>query len=104
VSATTLLGQYADWIAGKQVNLLADASQGRPLPRRPLITELAQGEEQRQIIRLIVAGQAIASFFGPPGIPADISRRCARRSTTCRTPSSGRGSAREDGRQSDAGS
>ena len=23
VSATTLLGQYADWIAGKQVNLLA---------------------------------------------------------------------------------
>ena len=74
VSATTLLGQYADWIAGKQVNLLAQMALRKDdrFPDVPLVTELAQGEEQRQIIRLIVAGQAIARpFFGPPGIPAD---------------------------------
>jgi tripartite-type tricarboxylate transporter receptor subunit TctC len=74
VSATTLLGQYADWIAGKQVNLLAQMALRKDdrFPDVPLITELAQSEEQRQIIRLIVAGQAIARpFFGPPGIPAD---------------------------------
>ena len=74
VSATTLLGQYADWIAGKQVNLLAQMALRKDdrFPDVPLITELAQNEEQRQIIRLIVAGQAIARpFFGPPGIPAD---------------------------------
>ena len=29
-------------------------------------------EEQRRVIRLVVAGQAIARpFFGPPGIPED---------------------------------
>jgi hypothetical protein len=93
VSATTLLGQYADWIAGKQVNLLAQMALRKDdrFPDVPLITELAQSEEQRQIIRLIVAGQAIARpFFGPPGIPRIAGRRCARRSTTrCRTPSSG---------------
>ena len=74
VSATTLLGQYADWIAGKQVNLLAQMALRKDdrFPDVPLVTELAQSDEQRQIIRLIVAGQAIARpFFGPPGIPAD---------------------------------
>jgi tripartite-type tricarboxylate transporter receptor subunit TctC len=74
VSATTLLGQYADWIAGKQVNLLAQMALRKDdrFPDVPLVTDLAQNEEQRQIIRLIVAGQAIARpFFGPPGIPAD---------------------------------
>jgi tripartite-type tricarboxylate transporter receptor subunit TctC len=74
VSATTLLGQYADWIAGKQVNLLAQMAlrKDERFPDVPLVTELAQSDEQRQIIRLIVAGQAIARpFFGPPGIPED---------------------------------
>jgi tripartite-type tricarboxylate transporter receptor subunit TctC len=74
VSATTLLGQYADWIAGKQVNLLAQMALRKDdrFPDVPLVTELAQSEEQRQIIRMIVAGQAIARpFFGPPGIPED---------------------------------
>jgi tripartite-type tricarboxylate transporter receptor subunit TctC len=74
VSATTLLGQYADWIAGKQVNLLAQMALRKDdrFPDVPLVTELAQSDEQRQVIRLIVAGQAIARpFFGPPGIPED---------------------------------
>ena len=74
VSATTLLGQYADWIAGKQVNLLAQMGLRKDdrFPDVPLVTELAQSDEERQVIRLIVAGQAIARpFFGPPGIPED---------------------------------
>ena len=69
VSATTLLGQYADWIAGKQVNLLAQMALRKDdrFPDVPLVTELAQSDEQRQVIRLIIA----RPFFGPPGIPED---------------------------------
>jgi tripartite-type tricarboxylate transporter receptor subunit TctC len=74
VSASTLLGQYADWISGKQVNLLVQMALRKDdrFPDVPLVTDLAQSDEQRQVIRLIVAGQAIARpFFGPPGIPED---------------------------------
>jgi tripartite-type tricarboxylate transporter receptor subunit TctC len=74
VSATTLLGQHAEWLAGGKVNLLAQMALRRDdrFPDVPLITDLAITDEQRQIIRLIVAGQAIARpFFGPPGIPTD---------------------------------
>jgi tripartite-type tricarboxylate transporter receptor subunit TctC len=74
VSASTLLGQHAEWLAGAKVNLLAQMALRKDdrFPAAPLITELATTEEQRQIIRLVVAGQAIARpFFGPPGIPAD---------------------------------
>ncbi len=74
VSATTLLGQHAEWLAGGKVNLLAQMALRKDdrFPDVPLITDLATTDEQRQIIRLIVAGQAIARpFFGPPGIPTD---------------------------------
>jgi tripartite-type tricarboxylate transporter receptor subunit TctC len=74
VSATTLLGQHAEWLANGKLNLLAQMALRKDdrFPGVPLVTDLASTQEQRQIIRLIVAAQAIARpFFGPPGIPAD---------------------------------
>ena len=42
------------------------------LPDVPLIMDLAQTEEQKQIFRLIFARQVLGRpFLGPPGIPAD---------------------------------
>ena len=82
-----------EWVEGKKVNLLVQMALRKDERFRdvPLITDLASNEEQRQIIRLIIAGQAIARpFFGPPGIPED--RKQALRAAfdrRCRTPSSG---------------
>jgi len=42
------------------------------LPDVPLVTDLAKTEEQRQILKLILARQVVGRpYFGPPGIPAD---------------------------------
>lgn len=74
VSATTLLGQHADWLAAGKLNLLVQMALRKDdrFAQVPLVTDLARSEEQRQVIRLVVAGQAIARpFFGPPGIPAE---------------------------------
>jgi len=74
MSATTLLGQHPEWIENKQINLLMQMGLKKDarFAGVPLVTDLATTEEQRQIIGLIVAGQAIARpFFGPPGIPED---------------------------------
>ena len=74
VSASTLIGQYPDWVEGKKVNLLAQMALRKDdrFAGVPLVSDFANNDEQRQIIRLIVAGQAIARpFFGPPGIPQD---------------------------------
>ena len=72
ISASTLVSQRPDWVKGDKVNLLAQMA-----PRKdkrfgavPLITDFATNDEQRQVIKLIIAGQAIARpFFAPPGIP-----------------------------------
>jgi tripartite-type tricarboxylate transporter receptor subunit TctC len=72
VSASTLLGQYADWIASRKVNLLLQMALRKDdrFADVPLVLDVAPGDEQRQVMRLVVAGQAIARpFFGPPGIP-----------------------------------
>src|SRR5262249_21775005 len=42
------------------------------IPDVPAVTDLAKGEEQRKMIRLILAGQAMARpYAAPPGIPPD---------------------------------
>ena len=42
------------------------------LPNVPLVVDLAKTAEQRAILRLIFARQALGRpFLGPPGIPAD---------------------------------
>ncbi len=50
----------------------------------PLITDLAKNDEQRQILKLIFARQALGRpYLAPPGVPADrVADRCARPSWT----------------------
>jgi tripartite-type tricarboxylate transporter receptor subunit TctC len=74
VSASTLLGQYADWVTGRKINLLLQMAlrKDERFADVPMVLNIASNDEQRQVMRLVVAGQAIARpFFGPPGIPDD---------------------------------
>jgi hypothetical protein len=42
------------------------------LPDVPLITEFARQDDQRAVLRLVLARQALGRpFLGPPGIPPD---------------------------------
>ena len=74
ISASTLVSQQPEWVAGKKVNLLVQMA-----PRKderfssvPLIGDLVQNDEQRHVVSLVIAGQAIARpFFAPPDIPED---------------------------------
>ncbi|HKA80735.1 MAG TPA: hypothetical protein VKD43_11920 [Xanthobacteraceae bacterium] len=64
-----------DWLRDKKLNLLAVFSLQRAsdMPADiPLIGDLASSDEQRQILRVHLAGQALGRpFFTSPGVPAD---------------------------------
>jgi tripartite-type tricarboxylate transporter receptor subunit TctC len=64
-----------DWLRDKKINLLAVFSLQRAadIPADvPLIGDLARNDEQRQILRVHLAGQALGRpFFTSPGVPAD---------------------------------
>ena len=52
------------------------------LPDVPLISEFAQTERQRQILKLILSRQTMGRpFMAPPGLPADRAAALRRRST-----------------------
>jgi tripartite-type tricarboxylate transporter receptor subunit TctC len=60
------------WYTGKKVNVLIQLSleKHEDLPKVPLITDLATNSEQRQILGLVFARQALGRpFLAPPGIP-----------------------------------
>src|SRR3954467_10155829 len=64
----------ANWGKEKKINILVQlALQKHPdLPDVPLITEQAKNEEQKQILTLIFARQALGRpYLAPPGIPFD---------------------------------
>ena len=64
----------ANWLKEKKINILIQlALQKHPdLPDVPLITEQAKNEEQKQILTLIFARQALGRpYLAPPGIPQD---------------------------------
>jgi tripartite-type tricarboxylate transporter receptor subunit TctC len=64
----------ASWIADKKVTILMQLSLAKhpDMPDVPLIVDLAKNEEQRQILRLIFARQALGRpYLAPPGIPTD---------------------------------
>jgi tripartite-type tricarboxylate transporter receptor subunit TctC len=66
--------QHPDWIRQKQINVLVQIAMTKEptLPDVPIITDFVSNPEQLQIIKLIVASQAMARpFFAPPGIPED---------------------------------
>jgi len=74
LSWSTLKGRYPHWLTGKKANILVQAGiKKQPeLPDVPSASELAKQPDQRQILKLMLIGQAMARpFAAPPGIPAD---------------------------------
>lgn len=73
-SYASLMSTHPEWVREKKVRVLAAASRLRipHLPDIPSVLELAKDEKDRQILALILAGEAMARpFVAPPGIPAD---------------------------------
>jgi tripartite-type tricarboxylate transporter receptor subunit TctC len=74
LSWSTLKGRYPHWLKDKKANILIQAGiKKQPeLPDVPSASELAKQPDQRQILKLMLIGQAMARpFAAPPGIPAD---------------------------------
>jgi tripartite-type tricarboxylate transporter receptor subunit TctC len=73
-SWSSMKSAQAAWLTENKVHILAQLalSKHADLPNVPLIIDLAQNDEQRQILRLIFARQGLGRpFLGPPGIPPD---------------------------------
>jgi len=74
LSWSTLKGRYPHWLKDKKANILVQAGIKKQLelPDVPSASELAKQADQRQILQLMLIGQAMARpFAAPPGIPAD---------------------------------
>jgi tripartite-type tricarboxylate transporter receptor subunit TctC len=74
LSWSTLKGRYPHWLKDKKANILVQAGiKKQPeLPDIPSASDLAKETDQRQILKLLLIGQAMARpFAAPPGIPAD---------------------------------
>jgi tripartite-type tricarboxylate transporter receptor subunit TctC len=70
----TIKTRHAEWLANKQINLLVQAGlrKAPELPDVPFAADLTKTDEQRQILRLVLASQGMARpFAAPPGLPAD---------------------------------
>jgi tripartite-type tricarboxylate transporter receptor subunit TctC len=68
----TSLKSQKNWLP--QINLLAqfNLEKNADLPNVPVALERAAGDEQRQVLRLLIAGQYVGRpFFTSPDIPAD---------------------------------
>jgi tripartite-type tricarboxylate transporter receptor subunit TctC len=64
----------AAWLTDKKITILMQLSLEKhpDLPDVPLITDLATNDEQRAILKLIFARQALGRpYLAPPGVPAD---------------------------------
>jgi tripartite-type tricarboxylate transporter receptor subunit TctC len=62
------------WVRDKKINILVQLALQKhaDLPNVPLVTDQAKTEEQRQILTLIFARQALGRpYLAPPGVPAD---------------------------------
>jgi tripartite-type tricarboxylate transporter receptor subunit TctC len=73
-SYASLMSTHADWQKGGKLNFLAAASRSRitALPDVPSVLELASNERQRQVLSVILSGEAMARpFLAPPGIPPE---------------------------------
>jgi tripartite-type tricarboxylate transporter receptor subunit TctC len=73
-SWSSMKSAQASWLTENKVHILAQLALSKhpDLPNVPLIVDLAQTDEQRQILRAIFARQGLGRpFVGPPGIPPD---------------------------------
>jgi len=77
LSWSTVKTRHLDWIAAKKVNIPVQVGLRKEadIAEVPIVVDLAKGDEQTQIVRLILASQEMARpFVAPPGIPADRKR------------------------------
>ena len=73
-SWSSVVSTRASWLKEKKISILMQLSLEKhpDLPDVPLITELAKNDEQRAILRLIFARQALGRpYLAPPDVPAD---------------------------------
>jgi tripartite-type tricarboxylate transporter receptor subunit TctC len=73
-SLSSLRQMRPDWLATKQFNPIVQLNleKSPDLPDVPAITEYAQTQAQRQILKLVLSRQSMARpFAAPPGVPAD---------------------------------
>jgi tripartite-type tricarboxylate transporter receptor subunit TctC len=73
-SWSSVIATRKDWYDGKKVNVLVQLAlqKHEDLPNVPLILDLAKTPEQKQILTLVFARQALGRpFVAPPGVPAD---------------------------------
>jgi tripartite-type tricarboxylate transporter receptor subunit TctC len=77
LSWSTVKTRHLDWVTAKKVNIPVQAglTKEAEIPDVPVVTDFVKGEEQMQIVRLILASQEMARpFVAPPGIPEDRKR------------------------------
>jgi hypothetical protein len=73
-SWSSVISTRMSWFKEKKVHVLMQLAleKHEDLPNVPLVVDMAKTPEQRAILRLIFARQALGRpFLGPPGIPAD---------------------------------
>jgi tripartite-type tricarboxylate transporter receptor subunit TctC len=74
ISWSTIKAAHPDWMPNHSVNVLVQAAlrKADEIADVPLATELAKSPEQLQILKVLMASQAMARpFAAPPDIPAD---------------------------------
>jgi tripartite-type tricarboxylate transporter receptor subunit TctC len=73
-SWSSIKTNHAAWVKDGTLKILAQlALEKHPdLPQVPLIMDMVKTPEQRQLLRLVFAGQVMGRpFLAPPGVPAD---------------------------------
>jgi tripartite-type tricarboxylate transporter receptor subunit TctC len=73
-SWSSVLATQKAWYDGKKINVLAQLALNKhpDLPDVPLILDLAKTPEQKQILTLVFARQALGRpYLAPPGVPKD---------------------------------
>ncbi len=74
ISWSTVKSRHMDWIKAHRVNLPVQfgLQKEADIPDVPAVIDLVKGDEQTKMVRLILAGQAMARpYAAPPGIPED---------------------------------
>jgi tripartite-type tricarboxylate transporter receptor subunit TctC len=74
ISYSTLRSTHPDWLKNNDVHVLVQGSleKDAALPNVPFMLDLAKSDEQKKMLRLTLAPQAMARpFVAPPGMPAE---------------------------------
>jgi tripartite-type tricarboxylate transporter receptor subunit TctC len=73
-SWSSVVATHKSWIDERKINVLLQLSLSKhpDLPKVPLVMDLAQNDEQRQMFKLVFARQPMGRpFLAPPGIPSE---------------------------------